>query len=240
MNAGDNFLNIFSHNFFLIFVFSHTVLNSSEHRIYLDINSNEILWFLQFSIKYKFCLIDDDYPIQNLHPRFKRNWPFRSSQQNANKINQYYRPRPSDGWFTRHIQKPFARYVGRAFGDEFPRVRDSIMSYQNQGLSFTHAHMPWTGYAPSNWVLNSNNDYQERSNPYNGYNPYVYGQESVFSHHPAYDVFRRNGKWNRVKVQTGVNIFLNGNVVLFVQYYSISEMILCHRLKFRCIYQYYW
>jgi hypothetical protein len=144
---------------------------------------------LQLKIKF----IENDNPLQNPHPRIKRNWPFKSSQDNANIINSYYQAQPGDSKFVKHIQKPFARYVGRAFGDEFPKVRDSLIDYQNRGYSFTMAHMPWNGWKPANWVRNPNNDELERTNPYNSINEY--GGSSFLNKHaqPYYRFFRRNG-----------------------------------------------
>lgn len=94
------------------------------------------------------------------------NGPFDSSRQNAETVNSYYQTRPADGWYKRYIERPVARYVGRAFGDEFPLVRNSIMDHQNRGYSFVMSHMPWTGWAPKNWKLNANNDYQEVQSKY--------------------------------------------------------------------------
>ena len=116
---------------------------------------------------------DNHNPSHNTHPRVKRNWPFHSSQQNADKVNEYYRVRSDDSWLIANVQKPLARYVGRSFGDEFPKVRDSLMEHQNQGVGFWTAHLPNKGFHPRNWrAYNRNNEQQERTNPYDGVNKY--------------------------------------------------------------------
>lgn len=101
------------------------------------------------------------------HLRAKRNWPLDSSRANAQIVNNYYQGKPDDDFITRYVQKPFARYVGRALGDEFSAVRDSIIDYQNRGYDFSDAHRLDTGYNPVNWMqYNWNNDQDEANDPY--------------------------------------------------------------------------
>ena len=111
--------------------------------------------------------IHKPFSTDDMHLRVKRNWPFKSSRRNAHIINNYYRPKSTDNWWVRNIQKLFVRYIGRSFGDEFPAVRDSIIHHQNKGHSFWQAHQFDMGYHPRNWLkYNQMNDYDERHDPY--------------------------------------------------------------------------
>ena len=132
-------------------------------------------------------------PAQTRHSRVKRNWPFRSSQRNADIINSYYQAKPEDTWWVQNVEKPFARYVGRAFGDEFPRVRDSIMEHQNNGMGFWESHNFEAGTHPKNWIAyNWGNDDEESTNPYNGVNQF--GESPFLSQFNFYNDLLRNGE----------------------------------------------
>lgn len=132
-------------------------------------------------------------PSPNVHSRVKRNWPFRSSQRNADIVNSYYQGKPEDTWWIKNVEKPFARYIGRAFGDEFPRVRDSLIEHQNEGKSFWEAHQFDTGYHPRNWVAyNWDNDNEEDTEPYNGVNQF--GESPFLNYFSFYHNLIRNGE----------------------------------------------